>query len=57
MFGAIFAQIFTDGYGRRFTFLAAAVGFIVGILIMILSNAYGVLLFGRAFVGVGVGVS
>jgi len=56
MFGALFAQVFTDGYGRRSTFLVAAVGFIIGILIMISTNAYGVLLFGRVFIGLGVGI-
>jgi len=56
MFGAIFAQYFTDGYGRRFTFVIAAIGFILGILIMIISSSYEVLLFGRLFVGLGVGI-
>ena len=56
MFGAMFAQYFSDGCGRRFTFMAAAIGFIVGIFIMTLSNSYEILLFGRAFVGLGLGV-
>lgn len=55
MFGAMFAQYFTDNYGRRRTFLMAAVGFIIGCVIMALSNSYGLLLFGRFFVGLGVG--
>lgn len=56
VFGALFAHYFTDGYGRRYTFVAAAIGFIFGILIMVFSQSYGVLLFGRFFVGIGVGV-
>lgn len=56
MFGAMFAQYFSDDCGRRFTFMVAAIGFIVGIFIMILSNSYEILLFGRAFVGLGLGV-
>ena len=56
MFGAMFAQYFSDGYGRRFTFIVAAICFILGIVIMVLSNSYEMLLFGRAFVGLGLGV-
>lgn len=56
MFGAMFAQYFSDGFGRRYTFTVAAVGFILGILIMIVSNSYEILLFGRAFVGLGLGI-
>ena len=56
MFGALFAQYFSDGYGRRFTFIAAAVGFILGIFVMVVSNSYQILLVGRAFVGLGLGV-
>lgn len=55
MLGALFAQYFTDNYGRRRTFLMAAIGFIIGCVIMAVSNSYGLLLFGRLFVGIGVG--
>jgi sugar porter (SP) family MFS transporter len=34
----------------------AAIGFLLGIAVMVLSNSYGLLLLGRLFVGVGVGV-
>lgn len=56
MFGAFIAQYFTDNYGRRKTFIVAAIGFIIGIAIMSVSNTYELLLFGRFFVGLGVGV-
>jgi sugar porter (SP) family MFS transporter len=56
IFGALLAHFFTDGYGRRFTFLVAAVGFIIGLFIMAMSSSYGLLLFGRTFVGLGVGI-
>lgn len=50
------AHFFTDGYGRRHTFVVAAVGFIVGLVTMTLSNSYTFLLLGRVFVGLGVGI-
>jgi sugar porter (SP) family MFS transporter len=56
MFGAVGAQYCTDHYGRRRTFIVAAVGFLIGIVIMVFSNSYQVLLLGRLFVGLGVGV-
>ena len=56
IFGAFLAQFVTDKYGRRYTFLFAAVGFIVGIVIMASSQTYGFLCFGRMFVGLGVGI-
>jgi MFS family permease len=56
MFGALFAQYCTDRHGRRRTFVVAAVGFLIGITIMVFSKSYEVLLVGRFFVGLGVGV-
>jgi predicted MFS family arabinose efflux permease len=56
VFGAFSAQYFTDTYGRRKTFIVAAVGFIIGTVVMAFSNTYGLLMFGRMFVGLGVGV-
>ena len=56
MFGAFAAQYSTDTYGRRKTFIVAAVGFIIGVLVMTFSNSYKVLMLGRVFVGLGVGV-
>ena len=55
VFGALFAHHFTDTYGRRYTFIVAALGFIVGILIQSFSTSYEILMFGRVFVGLGVG--
>jgi predicted MFS family arabinose efflux permease len=56
VFGAFAAQYSTDTYGRRKTFIVAAVGFIIGVVVMALSNSYTLLMLGRAFVGLGVGV-
>jgi predicted MFS family arabinose efflux permease len=56
VFGAFAAQYSTDTYGRRKTFIVAAVGFIIGVVVMALSNSYTLLMVGRAFVGLGVGV-
>lgn len=55
MFGALFAHWICDRYGRRLSFVVAAAGFIVGIIIMACAWSYGVLMFGRVFVGLGVG--
>jgi MFS family permease len=56
MFGALMAHHVTDKYGRRKTFLTAAIGFLVGIFIMAAAQSYRVLMFGRLFIGLGVGV-
>lgn len=56
MFGAISAQYFSDMYGRRRTFVVAAVSFIAGCVVMALAPTYSILMAGRAFVGLGVGV-
>lgn len=56
MFGAFASNWFSDNYGRRQTFIVAALGFIGGIIVCALSPNFGVLIFGRAFVGLGVGV-
>lgn len=55
MIGALCAQFISDGLGRRRAFQVSAIIFIVGILIMSMSFNYGILLFGRVFVGLGVG--
>jgi fucose permease len=55
MFGAISSNYFSDRYGRRQTFIIAAVGFILGIVIECLAPNFSVLMFGRVFVGLGVG--
>ena len=56
MFGAFGAQYVSDRWGRRRTFLVAAIVFIIGIIITILAQGYTVLMIGRMFVGLGVGV-
>ena len=56
MFGALSSQFFSDRYGRRKTFIIAAVGFIIGTTIMACSPGYTMLMIGRCFVGLGVGV-
>eukprot|EP00977_Amphora_coffeiformis_P018379 scaffold6438_cov181-Amphora_coffeaeformis.AAC.6 len=55
-FGALLAQSISDRFGRRMTFVIAAVGFNLGILIMILSHSLEALMVGRTFIGWGIGV-
>jgi predicted MFS family arabinose efflux permease len=55
MFGALGAHWICDRYGRRLSFIVAAVGFIIGIVIMACAWSFPVLMFGRVFVGLGVG--
>ena len=56
IFGAFASNYCSDVYGRRKTFIVAAIGFIIGSLIMVFSPGYTMLMIGRAFVGLGVGV-
>jgi SP family galactose:H+ symporter-like MFS transporter len=53
--GALFSYVLSDGIGRRRSFGVAAVVFIVGILVTISSSSLGVMLIGRAVMGLGVG--
>lgn len=55
IFGAFFASAISDKIGRRRAFAVAAVGFDIGIAILVFSNSYGVLMLGRFFLGLGVG--
>jgi len=55
MVGAFFASTISDKFGRRRSFIVAAVGFVIGVLIMATAPNYGMLMFGRVFVGLGVG--
>ena len=55
MIGALCAQFISDGLGRRRAFQVSAIIFIIGIMIMSMSVAYWMMLFGRVFVGLGVG--
>ncbi|KAI2500117.1 major facilitator superfamily-like protein [Fragilaria crotonensis] len=56
MFGASMAQYISDSYGRRRTFIMAALGFILGVAIMSMAPSYEILLCGRFFVGMGIGI-
>ncbi|KAI9499214.1 general substrate transporter [Zychaea mexicana] len=60
-FGAIFGGFFTgllsDRFGRKPLIMISCLVFIAGALLLALPRSYGVLLFGRLVVGVGVGMS
>jgi MFS family permease len=53
--GALCASLISDQLGRRGAFAVAAVGFIVGVGLEYSASSYGWLMFGRVFVGLGVG--
>lgn len=50
------ASFVTDRMGRRFTFVVAAIWFVLGVLIMSAASSFGILMAGRVLVGLGVGV-
>lgn len=56
MFGALAAQGVSDRFGRRMTFVIAAVSFLIGIFVLVIAGSYSILLIGRLFVGWGVGI-
>mmetsp|Transcript_10928 Transcript_10928/g.16891 ORF Transcript_10928/g.16891 Transcript_10928/m.16891 type:complete len:591 (+) Transcript_10928:158-1930(+) len=56
MFGALASQTISDQHGRRKTFLLAAFSFIIGSGIQSIAQSYMVLMFGRVFVGLAVGI-
>ncbi|GKY95357.1 protein O-mannosyltransferase 2 [Mayamaea pseudoterrestris] len=56
IFGALGSQYFTDRFGRRRTFIVAAIGFIIGVLIQTFAPSFTILMLGRVFVGLGVGI-
>lgn len=55
IFGALISNIVTDRFGRRRTFTVTALGFITGVLVMVLAPNFTQLMFGRAIVGIAVG--
>ena len=55
MVGALSSNWFSDKFGRRWAFRIAAIGFIFGMVIQSVAGGYASLMFGRAFVGLGVG--
>lgn len=56
IFGALLSPWLTDRFGRRATFAVAALAFCVGCTVMATSSSFHILMFGRCFVGLGVGV-
>ncbi|KAL3941282.1 MAG: hypothetical protein SGBAC_004330 [Bacillariaceae sp.] len=55
IFGGFLSNWFCDKYGRRRSFIIAALGFIIGSIITGASTSYTYLMIGRMFVGLGVG--
>ena len=55
MIGALCSSSISEKYGRRGGFIFASFGFIIGILLMSNAQSFGFLMFGRIFVGLGVG--
>ena len=53
--GSFFAHWICDKYGRRRSFIFAAISFIVGVILMAIAGSYTMLMVGRFFVGLGVG--
>ncbi|KAL7540789.1 hypothetical protein ACHAXR_010389 [Thalassiosira sp. AJA248-18] len=55
MLGALTSNWISDKLGRRWAFRIAAIGFIFGTVIQSGAGGYASLMFGRSFVGLGVG--
>lgn len=55
MAGALASNWISDRLGRRWAFRIAAIGFILGTVVQSGAGGYASLMFGRAFVGLGVG--
>jgi len=55
IFGSLFAHWICDRYGRKYSFKVAAIGFIIGLVILATAQNYTTLMIGRIFVGLGVG--
>jgi len=57
MFGCALASSIVDYFGHRVTFFTANVIVLSGLSIICTGSIYGVLLLGRALVGIGIGIS
>lgn len=55
--GSAVAGFTGDKFGRKPVVCAAAIAFIIGSILMAAANGYGLLLFGRFVVGLGIGVA
>ena len=55
MVGALCSSWFSDRLGRRWAFRIAAIGFIFGTIVQAAAKGFAGLMFGRTFVGLGVG--
>jgi hypothetical protein len=55
MSGCLCAHWICDQYGRRRSFIMAALSFIIGVCIMTFAGNFSILMVGRGFVGLGVG--
>lgn len=53
--GALGAQYCSDTWGRRRTFVVAAIWIIAGIFVTVVSQTYTMLVLGRGLIGIGVG--
>lgn len=60
LFGGAFATLvsgwFADRYGRRFSINVSAVIFIVGTVLLMLSNSFAMVMTGRLVQGIGIGI-
>lgn len=57
IFGGFFAGLLSDRFGRKMLVIVSSIIFLAGALLLGLANSYGLLLFGRIVVGLGVGVA
>eukprot|EP00562_Extubocellulus_spinifer_P029283 CAMPEP_0178717316 /NCGR_PEP_ID=MMETSP0699-20121125/21838_1 /TAXON_ID=265572 /ORGANISM="Extubocellulus spinifer, Strain CCMP396" /LENGTH=326 /DNA_ID=CAMNT_0020367101 /DNA_START=72 /DNA_END=1053 /DNA_ORIENTATION=- len=55
--GALISSKAVNSFGLRVSFIASAIFFLVGIVMQVCSSTFELLMFGRIFVGVGVGFS
>lgn len=56
LLGSVAMSYISDMYGRRMTFIVSSFVFITGVTVMVVSPSYGMLMFGRAITGFGIGL-